>query len=105
MGTLQKSKKMTAAQIIRTLETHKGELKRHGVKKLGLFGSVATGKQTPKSDLDFLVVFQRPTFDNYMELKFLLEKLFKRKADLVVEDSLKPQLRHIKRQALYAKVF
>jgi len=37
-----------------------------------------------------------------MELKFLLERLFRRKVDLVVEDSLKPALRYVKKEAVYA---
>src|SRR3989338_5108894 len=67
-----------------------------GVKKIGLFGSFSKGTQHKKSDLDFLVVFDSPTFDNYMDLKFLLEKIFKKNVDLVTEDNLKPAFKHVK---------
>jgi len=34
----------------------------------------------------------KKTFDNYMDLKFFLEKLFKCKNDLVMKDAIKPRL-------------
>ena len=85
------------------LRKHKDELNKYEVKKIGLFGSFLKGNQHKKSDLDFLVVFNKTTFDNYMELKFLLEKLFKKKVDLVIEEDLKPALKYMKEEALYAK--
>jgi uncharacterized protein len=33
------------------------------------------------------------TFDNYMELKFYLQRVLKRRVDLVVIDALRPELR------------
>jgi len=43
------------------------------------------------------------TFDNYMELKFYLEKLLQCKVDLVIADALKPQIKtHIMREIEYA---
>jgi hypothetical protein len=50
------------------------------------------------------VEFSNPTFDNYIELKFFLEKLFRRKVDLVMEDNLKPALSYVKEEAVYASV-
>ncbi|MEM3149982.1 MAG: hypothetical protein QXT49_03245 [Candidatus Nezhaarchaeales archaeon] len=44
------------------------------------------------------------TFDNYMELKFFLEDLLKRKVDLVTYDSLKPRIKpYVMREVEYAK--
>ena len=96
-------KKLTSKSIIKMLRKHKDELNKYEVKKIGLFGSFLKGNQHKKSDLDFLVVFNKTTFDNYMELKFLLEKLFKKKVDLVIEEDLKPALKYVKEEALYAK--
>ena len=98
-----KKKKLTSKSIIKMLRKHKDELNKYEVKKIGLFGSFLKGNQHKKSDLDFLVVFNKTTFDNYMELKFLLEKLFKKKVDLVIEEDLKPALKYVKEEALYAK--
>lgn len=80
------------------------QMRRLGVRRLGLFGSYAKGKPTANSDLDFLVVFNNPTFDSYMDLKELLQKEFGKKVDLVTQDSLKPALQHLKGEATYAKI-
>ena len=90
-------------KIIKTIEEHKEYIRGCGVKKIGLFGSFSKGTQHKKSDLDFLVVFDSPTFDNYMDLKFFLEKIFKKNVDLVTEDNLKPAFKHVKGEAIYAK--
>jgi len=94
---------LTAKCIINTLNTHKNEIQKYKVKKIGLFGSFLKGSQHTKSDLDFLVAFKDPTYDNYIELKFLLEKIFHKKIDLVIEDNLKPALQYVKEEAVYAK--
>ena len=67
----------------------------YGVKKIGLFGSFLGETNHSKSDVDILVEFRvgRKTFDNYMELKFYLEDLFRRPVDLVISDAVKSDLR------------
>ncbi len=94
---------LTPRMIIKTLDEHKDLLRKYGVKKIGLFGSFLKRKTHKKSDIDFVVVFDEPTFDKYIELKFMLEKLFHRKVDLVIEENLKPSLKYVKEEALYAK--
>ncbi len=93
---------LTASKIIKSLGEHREEIRRYGVKKIGLFGSYLKGGNKNRSDLDFLVVFSTPTFDNYMGLKFFLERLFHKKVDLVTEECLKPPLRYVKKEAVYA---
>jgi predicted nucleotidyltransferase len=67
---------------------------KYQVKSLGVFGSFVRGEATANSDLDLLVEFEGDvTFDNYMNLKFLLEDLFERKIDLVIKEDIKPQIR------------
>jgi hypothetical protein len=83
----------TADKIFKILRAHRSELHALGVRKLGLFGSFKRGTATSESDLDFLVEFAEPTFDTYMDTKFLLEDLFNRKVDLVLETDIKPRLR------------
>lgn len=96
---------LTGRQILSTLETHRAEIKGFGVNKIGLFGSYLKGRPRRKSDVDILVRFRKPSFDSYMGLKFMLERKFRRKVDLVMEDSLKPALRYVKEDAAYAKRF
>ncbi len=64
-----------------------------GVRKIGLFGSFKRGQARRKSDIDILVVLEKPTFDSYMEVKFYLEDLFERKVDLVMAETIKSRLR------------
>ena len=65
----------------------------HEVDKLYLFGSAGTESFNESSDIDLLVKFRSfdlgKYFENYMDLKSKLETLFKRKVDLVEEQSLK----------------
>lgn len=81
------------AEILKTLATYRQELQRMGVRKLGLFGSYLQGTARPDSDIDFLVVLARPSFDDYMDIKIFLEDLFQRPIDLVLEENLKAGLR------------
>jgi hypothetical protein len=80
-------------QILNTLSGQRRELRKHGVQRLGLFGSFARGNARPDSDLDFVVEFDRKTFDRFMDVRFLLEDLFGRKVDLVPIDRIKPAIR------------
>ncbi len=95
---------LNSQKIILTLERHKDDLKRFSVVKIGLFGSFAQKKASAGSDIDFLVEFDEPSFDKYMDCKFFLEKLFSRKVDLVVEHALKPALEYVKEDTVYAQI-
>jgi predicted nucleotidyltransferase len=43
------------------------------VRFLALFGSTARDEASVESDVDLLVDLEPPTFDRYMDVKFLLE--------------------------------
>lgn len=86
------------------LEKNKDKIKTFGVSKIGLFGSFLKGKQGKKSDVDILVEFKNISFDNYTDALILLEKIFKRKVDLVTESSLRPELAYVKKEAKYARL-
>ena len=74
------------------------EMKEFGVKKIGLFGSYAKGKQKKSSDIDILITFDNINFDNYMEVMFLLKKLLKKKIELIMEKNLVPELNYVKNE-------
>jgi uncharacterized protein len=80
-------------EILNKLEENRETIGDFGVRRLGIFGSYARGEQSEASDMDFLVEFERATFDNYFDLKFFLEDLFGRKVDLVFKDTIKPRIR------------
>jgi predicted nucleotidyltransferase len=90
--------------ILRLLEQHGREFKdRFSVLKIGLFGSHARNEASQGSDIDLLVDFSNPTFDNYMDLKFYLEDLLQSPVDLVVADALKPRLvPYVSSEIIYA---
>lgn len=72
------------------LKDHKDEIKeRFGVISIGLFGSCATGEEEPKSDVDIIVEFEEPNFDDFMDLVFYLEDLLDRKVDILTPAGLK----------------
>jgi len=89
----QNMAKLKRDEILGILDENRDAIKAFGVRRLGLFGSYARGEDTETSDLDFIVEFEKKTFDAYMDLKAFLEKLFHRKVDLVLTDAIKPRLR------------
>src|SRR5438046_7705834 len=92
--------------ILRMLGANEAKIKSFGVKRLSLFGSSVRGEETPHSDLDFIVEFEKKSFDAYMDLKLFLEELFHRPVDLVLADGIKPKLRAaILRDAIHAPGF
>jgi len=87
---------MNADQIIARIRGLRTQLDALGVASLGLFGSVARAEERDDSDVDVLVAFNGPaTFDQYMDLKLLLEDALGRRVDLVTERGLREALRPI----------
>lgn len=96
--------KEPSTRSLRIISQHRKEMRCFGVRRLGLFGSAARGEARKDSDLDFIVEFERKTFDDYMGLKFYLEELLHKKVDLVIEDDIKVALRSaILSEARYAE--
>ena len=83
----------SARDILRELEEHGPILRRMGVRKIGLFGSYQAGNFTSESDIDFVIVLDNPSFDDYMSVKLFLEDLFGCRIDLVREQAIKPRIR------------
>jgi len=82
-------------EILKILEENRNIIRDYGVRRLGLFGSCARGECTEISDLDFVVEFEKKSFDAYMDLKLFLEELFGCQVDLVISDTIKPRLRSL----------
>ena len=97
----------TKRDVLNTLRQNSARLQALGVKRLGLFGSFVREEQRSASDIDLLVEFQpgKKTFDNFMELSFLLEDLFRRRVELVTTESLSPYLGpHILKEVQYVSL-
>jgi predicted nucleotidyltransferase len=84
--------KLAGKEIMATLKDQRPALKKFKVRRIGLFGSYVRGAQGKSSDIDFLVEFEEPSFDNFMELVFYLEALFGHEVDLITNGSLSPYL-------------
>lgn len=84
---------MTRQEVFAAIDSHRDLIRSLGVRRLGLFGSCARGEQTASSDLDFLVEFDSPSFDRYMDLKFLLQDLLGCPVDLVLANTIKPRIK------------
>jgi hypothetical protein len=66
---------------------------RYNVKYIGLFGSYVRGEQTAESDLDILVEFSKtPTLFQFINLENYLSDTLGIKVDLIMKDSLKPNI-------------
>nr|WP_077701968.1 nucleotidyltransferase family protein [Virgibacillus dokdonensis] len=86
------SKQEIIDELSKNLNTWRVE---YGVKRIGLFGSYNRDKQEELSDIDVLVEFNASdiSFDNYMDLKIILEDLFQKQIDLVILNDIKPALK------------
>ena len=80
-------------EIVQLLREQRGAIRNYGVCRLRLFGSCARDEAREVSDLDFLVDFEKKSFDAYMGLKEFLENLFGCRVDLVLSNAIKPRLR------------
>ena len=69
-------------------------LKKYGIKKASLFGSIVRDEQTERSDIDLLV--ELPETASLLELASLkldLEEILQSKVDVLTFDSLHPLLK------------
>ena len=91
-------------EILALLAETKPEVERRfGVRRIGLYGSVASGTQTEDSDIDLIVELSEPKFDHLAGLYIYMEQTLGHKVDI---RRLSPNLdtsfmRRIEREALF----
>ena len=95
---------MNKKEIVNLLEKRKGRLKKKGIKRIGLFGSYLKGEEKRGSDIDLLVKLDKKSEEDYFEILFYLENVFKKKVDLIIESDLKKELSYIKTEAHYVRI-
>lgn len=95
---------MSRDEILGIIREHADRLReQYSAERIGLFGSGVREAAGPESDVDILVLFGQPSFDNYMGLKEDLESMLGSEVDLVLSDALKPRIRpQIEREVVYA---
>ena len=88
------------------LRSHADELRRRGVRRAAVFGSVARGQATAASDIDVLVELDdaaRLDLLDYIAIRERLAELLGEPIDVVNRRTLKPLLRdRILHEAVYA---
>jgi predicted nucleotidyltransferase len=85
----------TLDEIKKTLEKHKAEVVRdYKVKEIGIFGSFVRGEQKRRSDIDIIVeYFELPDLLKFIELEYRLEKILRKKVDLIEKNGIRPELK------------
>jgi len=70
-------------------------LKKHGVKRAGIFGSYARGEQKKNSDVDILVEIDndRLSLLDFIGIKLEIERKIGKKVDLVEYHVIKPRIK------------
>jgi uncharacterized protein len=87
----------TLDEIKEILSKHKEEVQQeYKVSELGIFGSFVRGDQKKRSDIDILVEYSElPDLLKLIELENRLQKLLKRKVDLIEKSGIRTELKEI----------
>jgi predicted nucleotidyltransferase len=85
----------TLDEIKEILTKHKEEVQQeYKVRELGIFGSFVRGEQKKRSDIDILVEYSElPDLLKLIELENRLQKLLKRKVDLIEKSGIRTELK------------
>ena len=94
---------MVRDEIIATLRQHMPEIRRYGVSRLAVFGSLSRGEERPDSDVDILVEFSVPVgLFEFVRTQRYLEQLLGRAVDLATPDAIRTEMRErILKEAAY----
>lgn len=95
---------MKKEEILHILEQHREEFKqKYKVKEIGIFGSYVKNEAKKRSDVDILVEFEEvPDLLTFIELERYLQRLLKKRVDLVRKKGIRPELKDmILKEAVY----
>ena len=94
----------SAQDILRFLAENKAEMERRfGVRRIGLYGSYASGTQREDSDVDLVVELREPTFDDLAGLHIFVEHALGCRVDIrrLSENLRTGFIQRIEKEALY----
>jgi predicted nucleotidyltransferase len=89
-------------EVLARLSQCRKDFSRLGVRRLGIFGSVARDNAVPGSDVDILVEFEIPSYHNYVRLKRYLERKLGHKVDVLTPPAVEGRIREsVLRELVY----
>ena len=75
---------MDRTQVVNIISQFKGQnLDRYGIKKIGIFGSLASNSASSPNDIDVVVELEKPDMFYLIGIKQDLEALFNMPVDIV----------------------
>jgi len=83
-------------RAIRIIRAHEADLRALGVGRLWLFGSIARGEASPRSDVDVMIAIpagRKFSLFDLGEVRVELCELLSREVDVVTEEDLRPDFR------------
>ncbi|OHD56666.1 MAG: hypothetical protein A2Y33_13165 [Spirochaetes bacterium GWF1_51_8] len=98
---------MELRDILSIIHAQQHRLKEFGVRKIGVFGSIARNEAKDGSDLDLIVEFKTgfSTFKNYMRLYDFLEEVTGKKVDLLTSEGVSPHIKpYIDKEIVYEEL-
>ena len=77
-------------------------ISKYHLKSIGIFGSFTREDFTEDSDIDILIDYEQPLGIEFIDLADELERILKRKVDLVSQNGVKPKyLKEIQKDLVY----
>lgn len=98
---------MTLQSITQAISAQKDQLRRFGLRRIGIFGSTARSEASVSSDIDLLLDFDptQKTYKNFFASTTFLEQLFNRRIDVVTPQALSPYIKpHVEKDITYVEI-
>jgi predicted nucleotidyltransferase len=95
---------MSREDVLSILREYKKQRRhQHGIVKLGIFGSTARGEDSQDSDVDVVIVFEKPDLFDMAGVKRDLEEMIHKTVDIVsYRENMNNFLKqHIDKEAVY----
>ncbi len=89
--------------LLEKLKSLKPVLKeKYGIEEFAVFGSVARGEETKKSDIDIVILkAKKKNYFDLMDVKYFLEDVLKKNVDIGYFDAIRPIIkRHIEKELI-----
>lgn len=89
------------SDVLEVIRENMDEIRRFGVRRIGVFGSHVRGEQRDDSDVDVVVEFEEgmATLENFLGLADFLERLLGRKVDLLTREGVRSiRIKHVREE-------